>query len=211
MKYVIFDLDNTLYPKEIGLFKLVDQKINEYMKTMLGMDDNSVEDLRLKYMHKYGTTLGGLIRHHKVDPEEYLTFVHNVDLEGALSADIELCQLLGRIVLGKVIFTNGSCEHAINVLNILGVDGHFSRIFDIKFMEYIAKPNLQSYQKVLDVLGVEGRECFIVEDLAKNLIPAKKLGMITVLIGDEGMSGADFVTRDILGIEKIFKETGFIL
>ncbi|MEW6616141.1 MAG: pyrimidine 5'-nucleotidase [Thermodesulfobacteriota bacterium] len=208
MKYVIFDLDNTLYPKELGLFKLVDQRINDYMRIKLGIGYDLVENLRLKYMDQYGTTLGGLIIHHKVDPDQYLHYVHDIALEELLSTNFELRKLLERIVLDKVIFTNGSFSYAIRVLKILGVDKYFSQIFDIKFMGYLAKPNLWSYKKVLDALGVEGRDCLIVEDLTKNLLPAKKLGMTTVLVGKEDTAGADFIIEDIFGMDRVLGEIG---
>lgn len=140
MRYMIFDLDNTLYPRETGFFRLIDQRINDYMRMKLGVDHNLVEDIRLKYLDEYGTTLGGLVVHHEVDPDEYLSFVHDVDLEGFLSANPELSRLLERIVVKKVIFTNGSSDHARRVLKFLGVDHYFSRIFDIRFMNYLAKP-----------------------------------------------------------------------
>ncbi len=208
MRYVIFDLDNTLYPKEIGLFRLVDQRINEYMRTKLDADHYTVESLRLKYMDEYGTTLGGLMVHHNIDPDDYLMFVHDVDLERLLTISPELSDLLERISIDKVIFTNGSSNHARRVLKLLGVDGYFSRIFDIRFMDYLAKPNPRSYEKLLDALGVKGEECLMVEDLARNLLPAKQLGMITVLIGKERTTDADFIIEDIFGMDGVLSEIG---
>jgi len=208
VRYVIFDLDNTLYPKEIGLFRLVDQRINDYMRTRVGVDRGLVEGLRIEYMNKYGTTLGGLIVHHNVDPDEYLSYVHDIDMEGFLSANLELSALLEKIAIEKVIFTNGSSDHAIRVLNILGINDCFSRVFDIKFLDYLAKPDPRSYEKILDVLDAEGKECLIVEDLERNIVPAKKLGMTTVLVGEEESLYADFMIEDILGIERVFNEMG---
>jgi len=208
MRYIIFDLDNTLYPKEIGLFTLVDQRINEYIKTRLDIDHDLVENLRLNYMDEYGTTLGGLIVHHEVDPDEYLNFVHDIDLEEILSDDLELRGLLERIAIDKVIFTNGSSNHATRVLKTLGIKDCFPRIFDIKFMDYVAKPAPRSYQKVLDALGVDGTECLLIEDLARNLLPAKRLGMTTVLIGEEKSSGIDFTIEDIFGIDRVLDKMG---
>jgi putative hydrolase of the HAD superfamily len=206
MRSIIFDLDNTIYPRDVGLFCLVDKRINEYMLIKLGLDFDAIEALRLKYMDEYGTTLGGLMVHHNIDPDDYLSFVHDICIEDILSTNLELRYLFEQILIDKVIFTNGSCGHAKRVLNALGVIRYFSRIFDIRFMNYIAKPNILSYQRLLDALGVDGRECLIVEDLAKNLSPAKELGMTTVLIGDEECKDVDFLIDDIFGIDKVLKE-----
>ena len=210
MRYILFDLDNTLYPRETGVFKRIDQRINEYMRIRLGISHDLVESLRLQYMSEYGTTLGGLILHYNTNPEEYLNFVHDVDLEDKLSVNIELCKLLERLIIEKVVFTNGSFNYAKRVLRILGISNYFSQIFDIKFMDYKAKPNFCSYMKVLNILGAEGKECIIVEDLVRNLLPAKRLGMTTVLIGKEKAAGVDFIVEDILGIDKILNEIGIL-
>ena len=208
VRYVIFDLDNTLYPKEIGLFRLVDQRINDYMRMKLDINWDRVEGLRLKYMEEYGTTLGGLIAHHNVDPDDYLDFVHDVDLENYLSADPALSELLDRIGVDKIIFTNGCSNHARRVLKILGIGDHFSRIFDIKSLNYLAKPNPVSYQKVLDALQVEGTACIMVEDLVRNVLPAKEFGMTTVLIGQKRIPGVDFIIDDIFGMDSVLQKMG---
>ena len=208
MRYMIFDLDNTLYPKEIGLFRLVDQRINDYMMTRVGVDQGLVEGLRIEYMNKYGTTLGGLIVHHNVDPDDYLSYVHDIEMEGFLSTNLALSALLEKIALEKVIFTNGSSDHATKVLNTLGITDCFSRVFDIKFLDYLAKPDPRSYEKILKCLDAEGSECVIIEDLERNIVPAKKLGMTTVLVGEKDSLYADFIIEDILGIEKVFTEMG---
>lgn len=208
MRSIIFDLDNTIYSRDVGLFCLVDKKINAYMRMKLGLDFEAIETLRLKYMDEYGTTLWGLMIHHNIDPDDYLSFVHDICVENILSTNPELGRLFEQILIDKVIFTNGSCSHAKRVLNALGVIHYFSRIFDIRFMNYIAKPNILSYQRLLDALRVDGRECLIVEDLAKNLCPAKELGMTTVLIGDEKCKDVDFIIDDIFGIDKVLKEIG---
>ena len=206
MKCIIFDLDNTIYPKETGLFPLVDKRINEYMKMTLDLDQDLIESLRLKYMYEFGTTLGGLIAHYGIDPDEYLDYVHDIDLEGLLYPNPRLMGILGNISSDKVIFSNGSKDHATRVLDMLGIRESFSAIFDIKFMDYVAKPNPLSYQKVLDALGAKGSECIFIEDLAVNLIPAKNLGMTTILVGDDETTSADFVIEDIFGIENVLNE-----
>ena len=208
MRHIIFDLDNTIYPKEIGLFTLVDKRINEYMKAKLYLDHNSIEHLRLKYMYEFGTTLGGLIAYYGIDPDEYLSFVHDIDLKGLLFHNPRLSKMMKNIILDKVIFTNGSKNHALRILDILGIKDYFSEIFDIEFMNYMAKPNPLSYQKVLNALKAKGEECLIVEDLSINLMPAKNMGMTTVLIGDEWTTGVDYLIKDIFGIEDVLNEIG---
>lgn len=183
LEWILFDLDNTLYPKSMGIFERVVERIRSYMEVRLGYEKELARRLRREYVEKYGSTLRGLMIHQQVDPEEYLEYVHDVGVERQLSPNPLLDELLASIPCAKAIFTSGHRPHALRVLRCLGIESHFPRIFDITFTNYIPKPNPEPYRQILDVLGAQGRECMMVEDLPENLRPAKALGMITVLVG----------------------------
>lgn len=185
MDAILFDLDNTLYAPERELFALIDVRINRYMAEVAGIPSDRVDGLRRRYWKEYGVTLQGLIRHHGVDPEDYLDYVHDVDVATRLAPDPGLGQALSEISQPKFVFTNGTREHAQRVLGALGVAEHFEEIFDIRVATYMPKPFTAPYRQVLDTLGLEGRSCIMVEDSSENLRTAKELGMGTVLVGDE--------------------------
>ncbi|SHI96757.1 putative hydrolase of the HAD superfamily [Malonomonas rubra DSM 5091] len=184
MKAVLFDLDNTLYPAEKDLFSLIDVRINHYMQTQVGIKLQDVDGLRRKYWKDYGTTLQGLIRHHEVDPEDYLSYVHEVDVGSRLSADDELRCSIEALPVPSYVFTNGSRCHVDRVVAALGLDGVFADIFDIRIANYQPKPNPDPYLQVLGKIGLSGAECVMVEDQPQNLQTAKELGMKTVLVGE---------------------------
>ncbi|WP_321369180.1 pyrimidine 5'-nucleotidase [uncultured Desulfuromusa sp.] len=183
MKAVLFDLDNTLYPAERDIFSLIDVRINRYMKEVVAIDPVEVDGLRRRYWEDYGATLQGLIRHHGVDPEDYLDYVHAVDVSTKLSFDYELQQTLHDLRLPSYVFTNGSRCHVDRVVTALGLDGLFAGIFDIRIAAYQPKPNPDPYQQVLDELTLSGDQCIMVEDQLQNLKMAKEFGMKTVLVG----------------------------
>ncbi|MBE0599258.1 MAG: pyrimidine 5'-nucleotidase, partial [Desulfuromonadales bacterium] len=183
MKAILFDLDNTLYPPERELFSLIDQRINRYMCDVVGIPVADVDGLRRRYWADYGVTLGGLIRHWGVDPEDYLEYVHDVDVAGRLSADLGLRQMLQALPVRRAVFTNGSRGHADRVLGVLGLQGVFEEIFDIRVASYLPKPHEAPYRKVLEHLSLAGENCLMVEDSAANLATAKELGMGTILVG----------------------------
>ncbi len=183
MKAVLFDLDNTLYPAECDLFSLIDVRINRYMEEVVAIDPLAVDGLRRRYWKDYGTTLQGLIRHHVVDPEDYLDYVHAVDVGSRLSFDNELQQTLRDLRLPSYVFTNGSRCHVDRVVTALGLDGLFADIFDIRIADYQPKPNPDPYRQVLDELALSGDQCIMMEDQLQNLEMAKQFGMKTVLIG----------------------------
>jgi putative hydrolase of the HAD superfamily len=191
MKAVLFDLDNTLYSPGCDLFSLIDVRINRYMEEIAGIALAEVDGLRRRYWHDYGATLLGLIRHHEVDPEDYLVYVHDVDVGSRLVPDLALRAVLKDSGIPSYVFTNGSRCHADRVLGALGIADLFVDIFDIRIAGYQPKPNPDPYQQVLDRLALQGKECVMVEDQLQNLQTAKNFGMTTVLVAPEGQVGGD--------------------
>jgi len=191
MDVTIFDLDNTLYAPEARLFSLIDVRINRYMTEVVRIEPERVDGLRRLYWQRYGVTLGGLIRHHQVDPEDYLEYVHDVDVALCLRPDQRLRQSLESLSGVKVVFTNGSRDHADRVLQALDLADQFSEIFDIRVAEYCPKPYADPYHRVLAHLGADAERCAMIEDSVDNLRTAKALGMRTVLVGPDRQ--ADYV------------------
>jgi putative hydrolase of the HAD superfamily len=212
VKCILFDLDETLYPSQSGLMVEIGRLMSQYMGERLGIPPTEVPTLREHYYHVYGTTMRGLQIHHGIDPEDYLAYVHNIPLEDYISPNNELDRVLARIEIEKVVFTNASTEHARRVLRILGIERHFSRVIDVRDLGYVSKPDPEAYRRVLKILGVEGNECLIVDDKVRNLTPAKELGMITVLVGnDEPTPGqnqpkdVDFVIGEVAEIGNVVR------
>ena len=184
MDVLIFDLDNTLYPAEKQLFSLIDVRINRYMTEVVGIPAPEVDALRRNYWRQYGVTLQGLIRHHGVDPEDYLHYVHDVDVTSVLDPDLALREVLTSLPQRKAVFTNGSLCHADRVLAALGIEDMFERIYDIRIAAYQPKPYPEPYRAVLAELGTTAERCIMIEDSRDNLFTAKQLGMGTILVGD---------------------------
>ena len=204
--HIFFDLDNTLYPRESGLFLLIEERIKGYLRIRLGLTKEEAAALRRRYIRDYGFTLVGLMTHHRVDPQDYLAFVHEVNVEGVLGEDTALAHMISHIPLEKVIVTNGTQQHARRVIRSLGVEPCFSHIFDIAFMDYIPKPHPSSFHKVMGYLGVRGEECLMLEDHAPTLETASELGMTTVYVGNAAQVEADYQIEEIKGLEGILRD-----
>lgn len=183
MDVLLFDLDNTLYPPERELFGLIDVRINRFMIDQVGIPADAVDDLRREYWAAYGVTLQGLIRHYDIDPEAYLHYVHDVDVNTRLVPDPELREMLAALPQRKAVFTNGSVCHADRVMAALGIADQFESVYDIRVADYRPKPYPEPYRAVLAALGVSPERCTMIEDSRENLRTAKQLGMTTVLVG----------------------------
>ena len=184
IKFWIFDLDNTLYSGKKKVFEQVDKKMSEYISKKLNVDLKEAKKLQKNYFHKYNTTLNGLIKNHKVDPNEFLEFVHDINIE-FLQKDINLGNEIEKLDGLKIIFTNGSRKHALNVTRKLGIDRLFDDIFDIVDCKFIPKPLVEPYKKLVEKHKIDPKLCVFVEDIARNLKPAYEMGMKTVWIEND--------------------------
>ena len=205
IKYILFDLDDTLYPKEIGLMAAIGERIHQYIEERVGLDPVAVRGLRRHYLQTYGTTLRGLQVNYNVDTEEYLAYVHDVPLGDYLKPDEALDKVLAEIQVEKIVFTNATTEHARRVLQCLGVERHFNSIVDLRATNYVNKPQPGAYRCVLDILGARPEECLMVEDSLRNLRPAKEMGMVTVLVNGSGGDGVDFAIDDVTQVGEVFR------
>ena len=183
----IFDLDNTIYDFNLGLFRRVSSRMTEYIKGFFALNEVDALNLQRDMYKKYGLTLRGLMIEKKMKPEPFLEFVHDVDFS-ELNEDVTLKTLLSKIKGKKSIYTNATFKHAKNILNSMGIFQEFEIIFDIKDANYIAKPDPNSYYMMKKKLNLNDKnisKCIFFEDTAKNLKPARELGMSTVWIEND--------------------------
>lgn len=178
----VFDLDNTLYPADCNLFAQIDRRMGEFIMQRLELPLDQAQALREAYYYQHGTTLAGLVRLHGVAPDDFLDYVHDIDL-GAVLPSPELAAALANLPGRKFIFTNGSRKHAEAVVTRLGVSGHFDDICDIHALDYIyPKPMREAYERFVAAHGVAARQAAMFDDLPHNLETAHALGMTTVLV-----------------------------
>jgi len=205
LKFIIFDLDDTLYSRESGLMQEVGRRIQIWLCHHLGLTWEEAVALRREYFYRYGTTLGGLIARHNVDVHDYLAFVHDIPVEEYVRPDPALEAMLASIPLRKAIYTNATSEYGWRVLRALGVADHFERVIGIEEVGLRNKPYPDAYERMLARLGARGPECIMVEDSARNLRPAKALGMTTVLVGTEPDEDGDvdFVVGSVLEVGQV--------
>ena len=190
----IFDLDNNMYDINLGLFKKISNRITDFIMSKYSLDIDQAKKIQKEYYLKYGLTLRGLIVEKKLEPEEFLDYVHDVEHPELEKND----QLISKIRLlegKKIIFTNATSNHAKKILKILELEHDFDQIIDIKDLEYIPKPDKRSYKKLLECLNLNKDnldKTIFFEDTVKNLIPAKELGITTVWMKNS-MNEKDFM------------------
>lgn len=203
---LFFDLDDTLYPRGAGVVPRVDERINRFIAERVGIAAAEVDAIRRGYWRDYGTTLRGLMTHHSVDPEEYLAFVHDIVIDDLIAPDAALGVLLATLPGPKAVFTNGSRLHARRVLERLGVGAAFTAVYALEDLAYVPKPFPEAYEAVLGLAGVGAEGTTLIDDNAKNLPPAKAIGMRTIWVGDgEICEGADHRVTSVHELERLLR------
>lgn len=189
VKNWIFDLDNTLYSADLGLFDLIDVNMGRYISELLGVDGTEARVIQKRYFRDHGTTLAGLMHYHGIDPHHFLEFVHDIDM-AALGPRPDLAELISALPGDKYIFTNADASYATRVLERLGLDHIFADIHDIHATTYLPKPERGAYDSLISRLKIDPAQSAFFEDMARNLLPAKHMGMATVWI-DNGSELGD--------------------
>ena len=209
-KNLLLDLDGTVYQDLESVFGQVSKLMTKYISEKLNIDLKKAKELQTNYFYKYNTSLNGLMIHHDIPPKEFLKYVHDIDLS-FMKKDVVLRAELEKLDMRKLIFTNGSTDHAKNVLSHLGIDDLFENIFDITDAEYQPKPEPKAFDLMTKKFDLDPCETIYVEDIAKNLSIGKERGCTTVwLINNEEWgkmeSDKDYIDYKIENLSLFLKE-----
>ena len=209
-KNLLLDLDGTVYQDLESVFGQVSKLMTKYISEKLNVDLKKAKELQTNYFYKYNTSLNGLMIHHDIPPKEFLKYVHDIDLS-FMKKDLVLREELENLDMRKLIFTNGSIDHAKNVLSHLGIDDLFDNIFDITDAEYKPKPEPRAFDLMTEKFDLDPSETIYIEDIAKNLSIGKERGCTTVwLINNEEWgkmeSDKDYIDYKIENLSLFLKE-----
>ncbi len=189
IEHWLFDLDNTLYCPSLGLFDQVDARMGAYISRLENCDAVAARVIQKRYFHDHGTTLAGLMHHHGVVPEDFLEFVHAIDLS-AMKPDPHLRAGLLGLPGKRHIFTNADADYAARILDRRGIADLFDIIVDIRATGYVPKPQAAAYSALGSCIdGFDPSRAVFVDDMTRNLRPAKALGITTVWLANGSEAG----------------------
>ena len=216
-KYLLLDLDGVCYGSHNGyplekVFGMVSKRMTKFIQEKLNLDEKKAKELQTDYFYKYNTSLNGLMLHHNVVGEEFLKYVHDIDIS-FMKEDKIMRNEIEQLDMEKFIFTNGSAEHAKNILTHLGIYDLFGRdkVFDIQDAGYVPKPEAKTFDLMVEKFGINPKETIYIEDIAKNLSIGHERGCTTVwLINDEHFgkmdSDKDYISHKIENLSLFLKE-----
>ena len=207
----IFDLDNTLHDARPHIFPHINRAMTAYIATRLSISEAEAQTMRTHYWHRYGATLKGLVRHHAVDPHDFLWRTHQFpDLRGMLVADTGLRQMLRRLPGRKIVFTNSPLHYARAVLELLGITGAFDALYSIESVKFKPKPDPAGFRLLLRAERLNPCNTILVEDTLSRLRTARSLGMRTVWVSQEPRrpSYVDVRIARVVSLPKFFDRRG---
>lgn len=182
---IFFDLDDTLYPSHVGLWKAIKERMNIYMRQHLDIPDDEIPVLREKYFMQYGTTMRGLQAHHNINTDDFLAFVHDLPLENYLKPDPIQREIIASLPTRNLIFTNADIHHARRVLKQLQLEDLFPTIVDVNAVAPYCKPMPESFSIAIKVSGeMDPSRCVMIDDIHRTTQAARKAGLRSILVNE---------------------------
>ncbi|VXC62517.1 HAD family hydrolase [Burkholderia sp. 8Y] len=183
----LFDLDNTLHHASHQIFPAINRAMTQYIMDRLGVDVDEANRLRVGYTVRYGATLVGLVKHHGVDPADFLHVVHTfADLPSMLRAERGIGRMLRALPGRKIVLTNAPSVYARAVLAELGIERLFERVIAIEDMRegdrWRSKPDAPMLRRAMRRAHVRLADAILVEDTRGHLKSYRRLGIRTVWI-----------------------------
>lgn len=209
VQYVLFDLDQTLYTNDTGLFVEVGARIENWTAQNLALSLDEAKALRRHYFLTYGTMMRGLLLHHpEVSVDDYLDYVHDIDVGRYIAPNPALDRMLARLDTPKAVFTNSIADWAERVLACLGVRRHFGHVIDVCATNYHSKPHPEAFARALAIVAQPASACVMLDDQSHYLRGASAAGIRTVLVqpGAQAVDGIDYAVDTILEAEPILQQ-----
>lgn len=183
----LLDLDNTLHDAGADIMPRINRDMTAYVARTLDVPSDEASAVRVQYWRRYGATLLGMIRHHSVDPHEFLRETHRFpDLHELVRKQHALVGLLRRLPGRKILLTNAPRDYAQGVLQHLGIARILDRVICIEDMRFAGvwqpKPSVAMMRRLAASLRVDPHRCVLVEDSMENLLAARQCGMKTIWV-----------------------------
>ncbi len=200
-KLILFDLDDTLYPRSSGVMHGISERITRYLIEHMHIPEAQAHATRRYFRDTYGTALRGLAEEgYPIDREHYLSFVHDIPLHALLAPDVQAKRMLLGFPLRRGILTNSNIEHAERVLKHLQIEDCFERVVDIRALNFMGKPDVTAYERTMTMFDVQPHEVIFVEDTTVNTKPAKALGMTTIVVDCPPSEDADYAVATLMDV-----------
>ena len=191
-KIWLFDYDLTLYGEEERfVLNSLDHRIAEFVQKTVGGTFESATEIRKDYLHRFGTTLSGLMAMNGTAPDDFFDFIHEPEYLVYPKVSPEKFALLKSLTGHRFVFTNGRGDWSRAGMARMEIAPAIEDVFDLKLMDWEGKPHASAYEKienwleargVLDAKESDKSRIVLLEDSLRNLEPAHERGWTTILV-----------------------------
>jgi len=214
IKAIFFDTGDTLYTNE-EMEKAYPKKLRDLVVETRGISKEEAKQLidetaaKLKGTVKHVTKVRTMAELGFTRPQVHEAFC-KVNPKEFLSPDPELDLLMANLSkkykLG--IISNFKRSHILEILEALGLSSDWFPLLVTEDIVQEIKPDHEPFLKAIEISGFLPTECLYVGDSpTKDMLPAKEVGMMTVLIAQnsaqEDTENADAVIGDVKEITSI--------
>ena len=201
INYILFDVDNTLYPASSGIGLKMIRRMNIFVSGLLNVSVTEAAEMRRdRDPSLYDSTLSWLMKEYRfTDTESFFSTIHPCDFENYFPKNLLLSEMMENLPIPCSILTNSSEEHAINVTDYLEITPYFENIFDLKFNNFNGKPDKYAFQNVLDFIGKTAENVLFIDDIPRSLESFKNMGGNVLLVDER----SEFSGSGLPSVEKI--------
>jgi putative hydrolase of the HAD superfamily len=165
IRYILFDLDNTLYSIRTGMEEDFQRRIIAFTSRLLDITPEEALSRRREGITRYGTTLEWLMGEEGFAAiDEYYAAIHPAGEEDCIPPDPELRRFLLSLNIPLAILTNSPREHTDRVLAKIGIADLFTHIFDMRWNGNQGKPLPIAFNRALDALGSAADNTLFIDD-----------------------------------------------
>lgn len=215
---LLFDLDDTLYSSNTGIGAALKTNIDDFLVEKFRYSSDKASSVRIELFKTYGSTLAGLrALGYDIDADDYHSYVHGKLPYELIKPDIQLRDLIRSIPQRKLIFTNSDRNHAVKVLEKLGLEGCFEQIIcfesinpnlsksnDPRAYPVCLKPSVDAMKIAIDIANVDPRRTVFLDDNVHNIASGKFVGLHTVLVGKAVKTKeADYALENIVNLKRM--------
>ena len=169
----------------------LDHRIAEFVQKTVGGTFESATEIRKDYLHRFGTTLSGLMAMNGTAPDDFFDFIHEPEYLIYPKVSLEKFALLMSLVGHRFVFTNGRGDWSRAGMARMEIAPAIEDVFDLKLMDWEGKPHVSAYEKIENWLVARGvlekdakdkSQIVLLEDSLRNLEPAHERGWTTILV-----------------------------